>query len=56
MFDGLLHDAAREVVDYMLFVDEAPLPGIIEGSRVLPSGFLNEGRATVEEGRCGSSI
>ena len=26
--DGLLHDAAREVVDYMLFVDEAPLPGI----------------------------
>jgi len=30
--DALLRDAAREVVDYMLFVDEAPLPGPIEGS------------------------
>src|SRR5258706_6844300 len=33
--DALLRDAAREVVDYMLFVDEAPLPGRIEGT----SGF-----------------
>jgi hypothetical protein len=32
---GLLRDAAREFVDYLLFVDEAPLNGRIEGS----SGF-----------------
>ena len=32
---ALIDAVAREVVDYMLFVDEAPLPGRIEGS----SGF-----------------
>jgi len=31
----LIDAVAREVVDYMLFVDEAPLPGRIDGS----SGF-----------------
>jgi hypothetical protein len=29
---GLLRDAAREFVDYLLFVDEAPLDGRVEGS------------------------
>ena len=34
-FDELIRDAAIDVVDYLLFVDEAPLPGPIVGT----SGF-----------------
>ena len=39
----LLHDAAREVVDYMLFVDEAPLTGGIEGSSGFAQTFTSAG-------------
>ena len=41
--DALLRDAAREVVDYMLFVDEAPLPGRIEGSSGFTESFSERG-------------
>ena len=29
--DGLLRESAKELVDYLLFIDEAPLPGPIRG-------------------------
>jgi len=41
--EALLRDAAREVVDYMLFVDEAPLPGQIEGSSGFTERFSETG-------------
>jgi hypothetical protein len=41
--DVLLRDAAREVVDYMLFVDEAPLSGPIEGSSGFAEWFAGSG-------------
>jgi hypothetical protein len=41
--DTLLRGAAREVVDYMLFVDEAPLPGRIEGSSGFTEWFSKRG-------------
>jgi hypothetical protein len=37
-FNALLRDGARELVDYLLFIDEAPLPGPVEGS----SGFAEK--------------
>jgi hypothetical protein len=40
---ALLHDAAREVVDYMLFVDEAALPGPIQGSSGFTEWFSERG-------------
>jgi len=47
-----LDAAAREVVDYMLFVDEAPLPGRIRGS----SGFAEQFAATGPRDRQGRSL
>jgi hypothetical protein len=41
--DALLRDAAREVVDYMLFVDEAALPGPIQGSSGFTEWFSERG-------------
>ena len=41
--EALLRDAAREVVDYMLFVDEAPLPGRIQGSSGFTEWFSETG-------------
>jgi hypothetical protein len=38
-----LDAAAREVVDYMLFVDEAPLPGPVRGSTAFAARFASEG-------------
>src|SRR2546421_1796315 len=38
-----LDAAAREVVDYMLFADEAPLPGAIRGSTRFAERFAAEG-------------
>lgn len=38
-----LDAAAREVVDYMLFVDEAPLAGAIRGSTAFADHFASEG-------------
>ncbi len=39
----LLRDAAREIVDYMLFVDEAPLAGVVEGSSGFAEVFASAG-------------
>jgi hypothetical protein len=41
--DGLLRDMARELVDYMLFVDEAPLADKIQGSSGFGEAFSAEG-------------
>jgi len=41
--DALLRDAAREVVDYMLFVDETALPGPIQGSSGFTEWFSERG-------------
>jgi hypothetical protein len=49
---GLLRDAAREFVDYLLFVDEAPLNGRIEGS----SGFAKVFAALGPRDRKGRSL
>jgi hypothetical protein len=38
-----LRDAAREVVDYLLFVDEAPLASPIAGSTAFAEGFAARG-------------
>ena len=47
-----LDDAARELVDYMLFVDEAPLPAPIKGS----SGFAERFEARGPRDRRGRSL
>jgi hypothetical protein len=41
--DGLLDDAARELVDYLLFVDETPLGGKIESTSGFAEKFLLPG-------------
>ena len=41
--EGVLRDTARELVDYMLFVDEAPLVGKIHGSSGFAEMFSAEG-------------
>jgi len=41
--DGLLRDTARELVDYMLFVDEAPLVDKIQGNSGFAEAFSAEG-------------
>ncbi len=38
-----VHDAVVELVDYMLFVDEAPFPGSIAGSSAFNQTFANQG-------------
>jgi len=40
---ALIDAVAREVVDYMLFVDEAPLPARIEGSSGFAERFSTRG-------------
>jgi len=40
---GKLRDAAKELVDYMLFVDEAPLAGRIQGTSGFAAKFAAEG-------------
>ena len=47
---------AEEVVDYMLFVDEAPLPNPVRGRPGSPSGCRPAARATAGAGRSTSSI
>ena len=54
---GDLRDTANELVDYLLFVDEWPLDGRVEGN----SGFTRKvlrarDRATARAVRCDSSI
>jgi hypothetical protein len=41
--EGLLRDSARELVDYMLFVDEAPLADKIQGASGFAERFSVEG-------------
>jgi hypothetical protein len=41
--DVLLRDAAREVVDYMLFIDEAALAGPLEGNSGFTEWFSRRG-------------
>lgn len=41
---GQLEDEARELVDYMLFVDEAPLPSKLGGSSGFAAKFAQSGR------------
>jgi hypothetical protein len=40
---GALDEAVRELVDYMLFVDEAPLPGNLKGSSGFAASFAAGG-------------
>jgi len=47
-----LDDAAKEVVDYMLFVEEAPLPGPIRGA----TGFAGQFAAQGPRDRRGRSL
>jgi hypothetical protein len=39
----LLHDAAREAVDYLLFIDETPLPGPVKSTSGFASVFAQLG-------------
>jgi hypothetical protein len=38
-----LHESAKELVDYLLFVDEAPLPGPIAGTTSFATDFASRG-------------
>jgi hypothetical protein len=38
-----LHESVKEFVDYLLFVDEAPLPGPITGTASFASDFVSRG-------------
>ncbi len=40
---SVIRDAANELVDYMLFVDEAPIAGEIRGSSGLAENFASQG-------------
>jgi hypothetical protein len=50
--DRLLKDGSRELVDYLLFIDEAPLVGKIQGS----SGFAEKFTARGSRDRKGRSL
>jgi hypothetical protein len=54
--EGLLRDTARELVDYMLFVDEAPLSDKIQGSSGFAEIFSAQGPRDSKDVRCVSSI
>ena len=40
---ALLRDSAKEFVDYLLFIDEAPLPGPVQGVSGFAQKFASEG-------------
>ena len=42
-FAALLRESANEFVDYLLFVDEAPLPGPVHGTSGYAAKFASEG-------------
>jgi hypothetical protein len=50
-----LDRAINEIVDYMLFVDEAPLRDPFRACRVLRALFRNAARATGTDGPCAIS-
>jgi hypothetical protein len=45
VFSGSLKDTVAELVDYLLFVDEPPLPGSITGSSGFAESFAAQGPA-----------
>ena len=51
---GPLRDAIDELVDYFLFVDEAPLTAKVTGRAGLPKDSARPVRATVAAGLCAS--
>ena len=50
-----VRETAHELVDYMLFVDEAPLPSPVAAHRLLPKSFQPRGPATARDDRCATS-
>jgi hypothetical protein len=42
-FRTLLRDSAKELVDYLLFIDEAPLPGPVRGTSGFAENFASGG-------------
>lgn len=42
-FNALLHDSAKELVDYLLFIDETPLPGPVHGASGFAEKFAAQG-------------
>ena len=42
-FTALLQESARELVDYLLFIDEAPLPGPVHGTSGFAEKFAAQG-------------
>jgi hypothetical protein len=48
--NGRVDEAARELVDYLLFVDEAPIPGKVQGSSGFADAFAANAR-TDQKGR-----
>lgn len=42
--NGRVDEAATELVDYLLFVDEAPLPGAVQGTSGFAEAFMAGGR------------
>ena len=52
----LLRESASELVDYLLFIDEAPLPGPVHGTSGFAEKFAARGRSTAAAGPCGNSI
>lgn len=42
-FNALLRDSTKELVDYLLFVDEAPLPGPVHGTSGFAEKFAAQG-------------
>lgn len=51
-----LSASAEDLVDYMLFVDEPPLPNKIVGHQGSRRGFLRKDRLTVEDDPCANLI
>jgi hypothetical protein len=42
-FAALLNESAKELVDYLLFIDEAPLPGAVHGTSGFAQKFAAQG-------------
>jgi hypothetical protein len=50
-----VREAASDLVDYLLFVDEAPLVGPMQGSSGFAEWFAKQGRAIARGARCANS-
>ena len=51
-----LHDAAGEVVDYMLFIEEAAIPNKIQGSTNFAEVFAAQGPHDGKAAPCGNCL